>query len=219
MTTICCISDTHNKHKDVIIPKCDILFHAGDATSQGYLKEISNFAEWFATQPAKHRICIPGNHDFGYQNNVDNIENIFDNLDVTLLIDEATTVEGLKIWGTPWQPWFHNWAYNFPQYDKISGYVAKNKWAEIPNDTDIILVHGPPYMALDKVLRPYEGEDPHVGCPHLRERILEIKPKLVVCGHIHEGYGRTYINDTLVVNASICTLDYKPYNKPIMIEL
>ena len=45
--------------------------------------------------------------------------------------DEGVEWQGLKIWGTPWQPWFFNWAFN-GRPDEL-----KSKWALIPDDTTI----------------------------------------------------------------------------------
>ncbi|MHA2063992.1 MAG: metallophosphatase domain-containing protein [Candidatus Thorarchaeota archaeon] len=219
---VCIISDTHSKHTSVTIPECDILLHAGDFTINGWGIEIESFARWFDSQPAIERIAIPGNHDWYCQNSPEESKRIFSDLGSRLLIDETTEVLGLKIYGSPWSPWFHNWAFNFPKADKHVHILAKDHWSRIPDDTDIILTHGPPHGILDTVSRVLEpNEDPHTGCPALLERIIQIKPKLAACGHIHEAYGiSTLKRRTTIVNAAICTFPgYQPNNKPIVIEL
>ena len=52
----------------------------------------------------------------------------------------------------------------------------------------------------------------------LKERVDELKPLMHVFGHIHYSYGAEKINDTLFVNASICTEQYNPINKPIVVS-
>jgi hypothetical protein len=114
----------------------------------------------------------------------------------------------IKIYGTPWQPWFHDWAFNVAR-DKISPY-----WDKIPLDTDILITHGPPMGILDLTLY---GDTP--GCASLLTYVEKIKPALHVFGHIHEAYGTTRQADTMFVNASVCTRRYIPSNKPVIVDL
>jgi Icc-related predicted phosphoesterase len=122
------------------------------------------------------------------------------------------TIEGLKIWGSPITPWFYGdrWAFN-----KHRGEEINNVWNTIPNDTDVIITHGPPAKIRDFI--PSSRE--YVGCSDLLHRIQVIQPKLVCFGHIHEGYGLHKIDETTFVNASICDANYDPTNKPVKIEL
>ena len=62
-------------------------------------------------------------------------------------------------------------------------------------------------------------EGMHCGSMAVYDFIMNRQPKLVVCGHIHEGYGLAMLGNTLVVNASSCTREYKPSNQPVVIEL
>lgn len=84
----------------------------------------------------------------------------------------------------------------------------------IPPDTDILITHGPPYGFADKT---YGGLS--VGCEELIKVIDVIKPKVHVFGHIHEGYGIARNDHTVFINASTCTLRYRPENKPIVFDL
>jgi Icc-related predicted phosphoesterase len=195
-------------HDQIRIPEADILLHAGDFTSRGYGKEVKKFI----------------NHDHYCQQNKESARVKFAKHKCHLLIDEELILaNGLKVYGTPWSPWFHDWAFNLPRRDKGVGEIAKACWAQIPADTDILLVHGPPHKMLDRVDDSYlsYNEEPHAGCPQLLERIKEIEPELVVCGHVHEGHGANHslMPATMVINASICTLDYKPTNHPMMVYL
>ena len=64
---IVAISDTHSKHWKVAIPACDILIHAGDATWQGTVEEMADFAQWLEAQPARHKVFVPGNHELAFK--------------------------------------------------------------------------------------------------------------------------------------------------------
>jgi predicted phosphodiesterase len=216
---IVCISDTHNYHKSVDLPKGDILIHAGDATSRGYQHEIEAFGEWIRKQPFMYKIVIAGNHDWGYQNDPHRArewlygEPEYDHRDgLYYLQDEALEVEvdgeKLKIYGSPWQPFFCNWAFNLYSPE------LKEKWDLIPKDTDILVTHGPAYMLRDIT----SWDKSHVGCRELRLALQRVRPKLHVCGHIHESYGTARFGDTLIANAAICTVKYNPTQLPLVFE-
>lgn len=218
---ITCISDTHTKHNklDGFLPGGDILICAGDITSRGYLTEIENFATWYdKIDNYDHKIFIAGNHDFGFQDDLLKVKGIltgYKNIDylqddfMFLGEGEVEYDDMLKIWGTPWQPEFHNWAFNLPRGEKL-----KEKWDMIPAGTDILITHGPAFGKLDYV--PYNGIN--VGCEELLKRIEEIKPKIHVCGHIHSGRGVVFSEGTLYVNAAVLNDRYEFRNKPITID-
>jgi hypothetical protein len=52
----------------------------------------------------------------------------------------------------------------------------------VPDDTDILLTHGPPRGHLDGFKRS--------GCTFLAKEVARVRPRLVVFGHIHIGYGQ-----------------------------
>jgi Icc-related predicted phosphoesterase len=64
----------------------------------------------------------------------------------------------------------------------------------------IFLTHNCPYRTkLDKIKKgPQKGK--HYGSYLEKELIKKYKPKLVICGHIHEGFGKQKVGRTLVVN-------------------
>lgn len=217
MTKIVCISDTHNMHARVTVPECDILIHSGDFTLDGNRSEVYNFAGWMGAQPATHKIAIPGNHDFFCQKESKAAKQIFAHHSVQLLIDEHTMQGGFKIYGSPWQPWFYDWAFNFRQYD---GTQATTCWAKIPSDTNILITHGPPKNILDRVAHKGINSSYNVGCEYLKERIDQLSDlKLHVFGHIHESYGMEGHNGIIYANASACNLQYTPDNPPHVINL
>jgi hypothetical protein len=129
----------------------------------------------------------------------------------TYLQDSGVEWEGLHVWGTPWQPWFFDWAFNGRPEE------LRQRWALIPEGTDILVVHGPPHGYGDGV--PEDGEVRRTGCPHLLERIQIIQPRLVVYGHIHEGRGEWQVGPTRLANVTIMDEKYQPRYPPWVTEL
>jgi len=207
------ISDTHNKHKQLTssLQGGDMIIHAGDISSMGHKHEIDNFCKWFDKLPYKHKIFIAGNHDYGFQNYPSQVKEILDQYpNITYLEDSFIIIDDIKIYGTPWQPWFYNWAFNLPR----NGDELKSKWDKISNDTDILITHGPPYGYLDKVI----GRTENLGCELLTSRINIIKPKVHVFGHIHSGNGTIKTDNTQFINASSLNEHYIYEYKPIIID-
>lgn len=207
MPRIVCISDSHSVHDEVVVPDGDILLHAGDSTIIGKVEEITKFNEWLGRLPHKHKIIIAGNHDWLFQTNRWLARSLITN--ATYLEDSSCEVMGLQVYGSPWQPWFFDWAFNLPR-----GKALAEKWAMIPSDTDILITHGPPHGILDETPR---GD--LAGCEELLEVVKRIKPRLHLFGHIHYSYGHLKKWGIEFVNACVCDEAYDPTNKPIVIEL
>lgn len=202
------ISDTHNRHDYIRgVTKGDIIFHCGDATVTGYPSEVKAFLKWFEKLPYEHKVFIPGNHDFAFEESADMMYDLFNNAGVHLLIDESVTIDGIKIWGSPYTPWFNDWAFNRARNGIEASLYGIDfifpHWDKIPNDTDILLTHGPPYDILDQ-LRDATGKwnGQFVGCQDLAERLEEVKPKIHAFGHIHGNHGALEKDGTLYINAS-----------------
>lgn len=209
------ISDTHMMHDKIQIPEGDILVHCGDFTKRGSTGEVSIFLDWFEAQPHPNKIFISGNHDAFCQDYTDRLRKELKS--VIYLQDEEVTVEGIRIYGSPWTPWFHDWAFNLRR-----GFPIRQKWELLPEGLDVLLTHGPPYGIMDMVDSPRsENRGHNVGCEELFARLVEMKkpPKVNVFGHIHEGYGIQTTYGIKFVNASICDVMYRPVNKPWVIEL
>jgi len=200
------ISDTHGLQGDLTIPDGDILIHAGDLTKRGDLRELSAVNEFFGQLPHPHKVVIAGNHDFCFERTPDASRAVMTNC--TYLQDEAVIIEGIRLWGSPWQPWFYDWAFNLRR-----GPALERKWNLIPNDTDILITHGPPSGYGDTTVN---GEA--VGCADLSNALTRVQPKLHVFGHIHEGYGRWNDDTTTYINASICDYHYRPVNPPQVLQ-
>jgi predicted phosphodiesterase len=196
---ITCISDTHNKHGQIplrYLAGGDMIIHSGDMTGTGTRQGVIAFLNWFSALPYTYKILIAGNHDWYFERApIDDIEDLLSKYpDVSYLNDSGIEVEGFKIWGSPVQPWFCNWAFN------RKGEVIQPHWDMIPLDTNILITHGPIYGYLDLTL---EGDV--TGCPRLLNKVKELNDlRLHVCGHIHEAYGRyIYSDKTEFVNASV----------------
>lgn len=204
---IVCLSDTHGLHGQIEVPEGDILLHAGDLTRSGHLEELREAGDWLRSLPHRHKLVIAGNHDFCLEQQPEKARALLQGL--TYLKDEGYDCEGLQIYGSPWQPWFHDWAFNLRR-----GEPLRKIWAKIPPRADIVVTHGPPQGILD---RCFDGRE--VGCQDLLERLEVVQPKLHVFGHIHEAYGQQRVGETLYVNASSCNLRYQANQKPIVIDM
>lgn len=203
-----CISDTHNQHNNVPIPPGDVLIHAGDFTSGGSIKEIIDFDSWLASLPHKWKVVIAGNHDLLFEKAPTLARSLVPN--AIYLQDQMTEIQGIKIYGTPWQPRFFDWAFNLDRGNEI-----RRKWDMIPEDIDVLVTHGPPYGILDQTII---GE--LVGCDDLLARIEIVKPKCHIFGHIHHSYGAMMGegDNTLHINASSLDERYKYKHPPFVID-
>lgn len=241
-TNIICLSDLHG-HLPSNLPKADILLIAGDICPKHdhsptfqQLWLSGNFNPWMreVQKNIPNIVFIAGNHDFFFEK-YDHAASgaSWNNRDYPMkgftgryyLQDSGITINGLKIWGTPWQRRFYDWAFNLDEPQ------LAEKWSLIPSDADIIMCHGPAFGYGDAVSAPQKDDTKwpyeNVGSPSMLKRIDEIQPKLYVCGHIHSGYGVIYRRhgsqkrneDTIMVNASYVNERYVPTNKPILITL
>lgn len=212
------ISDTHRLHYNIPaewLQPADCIIHAGDISRRGSLEDVEDFLYWYnSLTQYTHKIFIPGNHDFGFEkfnrfhDLIMNAVKFYPN--ITFLNDSFVEIENIKIYGSPWQPWFHNWAFNLHR-----GAPLKEKWDLIPEDTDILVTHGPAYGHGDLVIH----DNKKVGCEDLLQAIEKIKPRFHICGHIHCGYGVTTNENTTFINASTVDEDYIVVNQPLIFTL
>jgi predicted phosphodiesterase len=222
------ISDTHTKHNYLNgdLPGGDLLIHAGDIMNSGYRPtDITDFCKWFdGLEQYDHKVFIAGNHDRMFENLPEKAIEIVNSYkwidylqDDWIIVGDAdahdANVKTAKIYGSPWQPEFYNWAFNLPK----GGKELEAKWAAIPTDTDILITHGPVQGHLDASGPPYN--EPNLGCSLLRHHIDTVsRPKIHVCGHIHGGYGYEFDGQTHYFNASILNEQYEYVNKPITFD-
>jgi len=209
------ISDTHGLHKHYtsnaygnLLGSGDILVHAGDVSNVGKIDEIIDFLNWFSDVDYTHKVFVAGNHDWGFESMTD-IEQSYKDKNVHYLFDSMVEIDGVKIYGSPWQPEFFNWAFNLPR----NGSELESKWNLIPEGLDILVTHGPPWGFLDLAPRGL-----NVGCEILSKRVMEVSPKIHVFGHIHSSYGQKNFNGIEFINAAVLGENYMPTNNPIKIE-
>lgn len=193
------------------MPDGDVLVHAGDFSYRGTHAELLSFMRWFSGQPYEYKIFIAGNHELSFERSPKQVQEWlkpFLSDTCIYLQDNAVTVDGVKFYGSPWQPYFCNWAFNLKSAEEL-----RAKWDLIPYDTDVLITHGPPYGYGDEVDRG------NVGCVELLRAIERIQPWLHVAGHIHEGYGQRQHGNTRLINAAVLDGDYQHVNQPIVYDL
>lgn len=208
-----CISDTHGAHEDLVLPSGDVLIHAGDFTAHGKLTEAREFMHWAGAQHFKHVLCVAGNHDTCLEQDPQLALEFAKESGVSYLNDTGIEIEGRLFWGSPITPRFHNWAFMRDPGEDIEAH-----WRMIPDNTDVLITHGPPYGVMDSVQRQ-NGESEHTGCPSLLARVLQLKPRLHLFGHIHEGRGCEEISGVVYRNVSSMNEHYRLVNEPVVHDL
>jgi Icc-related predicted phosphoesterase len=236
------ISDTHNKHKHLNgkLPGGDLLIHSGDISSLGRKHEVEDFIKWFnGIEGYTNKVFIAGNHDMSFdkevllRNKLDYFDGGRNNWDTPCadgkpewLVDLLATglkpnvfylensfveIDQIKIWGSPYSATFgYNWAFNVDR-----GYDSAQLWKKIPEDTDIVITHGPIYGYGDMTANTYQN----VGCEDLYRRLKELRTPLHFAGHIHEAYGYNQtIWDGYSFNGCTCNLRYEALNNPITFD-
>jgi len=229
---IVAISDTHTKHAKVTIPECDVLIHAGDSTWTGKFGEVVDFVSWLREHPAKRIIVIAGTHELTldrYHRKFDpSIRDLvardpFDR--ITYLENQSVTIDGVKFYGTPYTPWFHDWAFNGVETGtQPFSSMAIPKLRDIYNyadeDTDVLVCHGPAFGCAD--VKPGENgnDDERLGSTDLLRRTQQLKKlKLLICGHIHEARGFVELQGKLYANVATLDRDYETARPPVVFEV
>ncbi len=200
--TITHLSDTHNLHRQVQkLPKADMIIHSGDISMRGTSKEVMDFIDWFIGLDYKYKIFIAGNHDYSLEGKQQDIIQSFLPNNCYYLCNSGIRIEGISFWGIP-----------FFFSDDVSGRY-KELIARIPNDTDVLITHNPPYRILDR------AHNIDFGCHDLLDKVLEVKPRYHLFGHIHDSYGVKKIGNTSFANAALVDEDYKLSNNPLIFEI
>lgn len=240
-----CIADLHGHY-----PKLeggDLLIVAGDLTARDEPMQYKNFFDWMINQNYRCKILVGGNHDnylqrtcmYGevskylgrqYNENDDLI-----GYGYYYLCDSGTEFEGLKIYGSPWTKTFPGMNPKCKAFTVDTEEELASKFSLIPEDTDILITHSPPYGILDKIQPDYRlpridiSDDLYEESLHMGSRSLALKvgsmenpPKLWCWGHIHEAYGidkPVRKKPCKMINCSHVNERYEPVNKPIRIIL
>ena len=216
------ISDTHGITKKLELPACDLLLHAGDICADSYMRVWTRHfpeltVDWMREvwlpwmQPmlddgwVKQVVMTWGNHD--WTQNLPAGSFNFLPPQVRIGVDELIEVDGVKIWCSPWSNEFNGWSW------MKESILLEERYARIPKDVDIILSHQPPlgYGGSGPGLIDHRtGELLNLGSAELVEAINRVRPKHVVCGHIHAGAGKYRMpNGTQVWNVSVVNEQYK----------
>ena len=205
------VSDTHASHWDIKIPDGDILVVAGDFCGYGTMKDVIDFNLWLGTLPHKHKIVAAGNHDKYCVGNTESIRHLFSN--AHYLEHEAITLDGIKFFASPWTPAFGDW---FFMYERDSE-RAMALWDAIPNDTNVLITHGPPSgTSLGVVPRMRQQSREDCGCKVLRSKIEKLTNlRVSFHGHIHEGYGIDHVGKVPCLNVSALDGRYNAVNEPM----
>lgn len=234
------ISDTHNKHNQLngLLPGGDLLIHSGDISSLGRQSEVERFVKWFnGIDNYANKIFIAGNHDMSFDseqllvNKLKHFDGVSDsdefvsigkpqwlevlltsdlNQNVFYLENSFVMLDDIKIWGSPITPTFgYGWGFNVNR-----GYDINQIWNRIPNDTDIVITHGPIHSYCDRTDRG----GLNVGCEQLYHRLNEVQPQLHFSGHIHEAYGYRATDWGYAFNGCNCDLSYLVNNKPMTFD-
>jgi len=175
------------------IPECDVLIFAGDYSWASGVKSSIKFINWFVKQPGKHKILVPGNHDYS----IDLIES----LGIEVLINRGITIEGTKFFGSPYTPMFNNWNFMNREED------LEKMYSNFPDEVDVLITHGPPFGILDKFAE-YTGCENRLGSLSLLEYVKKVNPKVHIFGHNHEA-GHCPDGITDFYNVSLLDQDYR----------
>ncbi len=195
------------RHGKIAVPDGDVLIHAGDFGLRGSLQEVRDFNRWLQKLPHTHKLVIAGNHDGALQTDAPLARLELDAC--TYLQDSAHSIDGVTFWGTPWTPTFYDWWFMGDE-----PFLAR-KFTGIAPDVDVLISHGPPHGILDVT-----DEQVHAGSVSLRDWLDgRPRPRVMIFGHIHEGYGILERDGRVYVNAAICNERYQPINKPVVLDL
>jgi Calcineurin-like phosphoesterase len=206
------VADIHGFFPEV--PACDVLLLGGDVCPvddhdvERQARWLDGeFRAWLGSVPARHVVGIAGNHDFVFERAPERVPH---DLPWTYLEDGGAEVAGLTIWGSPWTPWFFDWAFNAPRAGGEE--FLAGKYATVGDDVDVLLLHGPPAGYGDRTLR---GDA--VGSSAELDLVGRVAPRLCVFGHIHEGRGRWELGDTLLLNAAAVDTEYRLRDDPVVV--
>ena len=166
----------------------DIVIIAGDITQFG----PGDVAKNFLNQIPIYTLAVPGNIDTN-----DALKGIEESKAENIHLRKIE-YKGLTFVGI-----------NGVKESETLSFIEENK--DKLSNIDVLVTHVPPYGLQDRVFLGL-----HSGDKLLRELVDTWKPKLVICGHIHENPGYTTTpNGSIIVNCSIgkkgsgALIDYK----------
>lgn len=182
------LSNTKGAHSLIKhIPDGDVIVFSGNVTNCGFLGSLFEFNRFLGALPHEHKIVVAGNQDWCFLDSKDASMNILDN--AIYLEDSSIVIDGVNFYGTPWQPFKDDWAFNIK-----SG--LRDKLHRIPTDTDVLLTPAPP-AGLPGVAN---GQP---GCSDLAEIVSLVKPQAHIFGGSLESHGSSLVEGVTFVNATI----------------
>jgi Icc-related predicted phosphoesterase len=199
------------------IPACDVLVIAGDVCPNEDHGEAfqarwleREFARWLAGLAGLgvgRIVGIAGNHDFVFQRAPQSVPR---GLEWTYLQDGGVTIDRVRFWGSPWTPWFYDWAFNAPRGEEGERFLQATYSAA--EEADVLVVHGPPTGYGDLTTRGVSA-----GSSALLAAIDRIEPALALYGHIHEGRGRWRRGTSELANVAAVDEHYAPVDEPVVV--
>lgn len=214
MTRIVATSDTHFQFDTSLIPDGDIFVHAGDLMLTGKEREWKDIVDSLVALPHKHKIIVPGNHDFFIEKNPKEIKKQLAKENIIVLdeVNPVCLINDIVFGGIPFVTNLRGWAYNRTE-EQIMEHFHYNPALY---EADILITHAPPHGIRDKV-----ESGLNVGTLTYSNRIFSggLRPIHWIFGHIHEDYGVTIIEQTTFHNVAMCNRDYDQVNKAHVIDL
>jgi uncharacterized protein len=121
-------------------------------------------------------VLVPGNNE-----TEDELRDACESWDAaTVLHGQRTEIDGVAFYGlgagVPVTPW--DWSFDLEED------AAAAKLDALPEDA-VLVVHSPPKGHCDQ-----SGAGEHLGSTSILEAIESKRPRLAVCGHIHEAWGQ-----------------------------
>ncbi|ODH38878.1 hypothetical protein ACO22_02112 [Paracoccidioides brasiliensis] len=164
---IVCVSHTHGygpQDGAFKLPKSDVLIHAGDLSNQGTLSELRKAKEWIESADFEVKIVIAGNHDITLDSN---------------------------FYGLHWQS-FHN---QKPESsNECKDLFSKSSIIYLDHESAVIRLSRPDgprskFKIFESPSHCDQNKRGSLGCEYLRQALWRVRPRLTVCGHVHEGRG------------------------------
>ena len=210
----------------VVTTEADVAVIAGDvipatstysSTKDGLLRQVQwiheRFIPWLQTLPVTSVVITWGNHDwFADQKDGSLVPELWWPENVHVLVNKAVTLDGVKFYGVPQQPRFYDWAFNEDDTPEGLG----QRWQQVPDDTDVLVTHGPPFGCVDWVGSRRCGSK--TMATWLKSGTDNL-PTLVVCGHIHAAGGNTRkCGETVVMNVALADEQYRQVRQPVVAD-
>jgi Icc-related predicted phosphoesterase len=186
-----------------------MVIHSGDCSNPrdpyNNEPEVREFIDWYKELSPKYKIYVAGNHDSSIEKKLVTKKDFEDN-GIIYLENDYITIEGIKIFGSPYTPNFGNWSF-MRDRNKLDRF-----WCDaIHHETNIVVTHGPPKGIMDKA----ENRDHQMECcgdKSLLNKILEVQPTYHLFGHIHNngsivnaGLQKLSVCNTFFSNGSVVT--------------